>query len=143
MAEISFEDYLALQGIVFEWADSYDNKDWERLRKVLAPALRVDYSIVGYTLFENMPAEEFIGMVSSLEFLGDPLVRTQHLMGAAKYERISDTEITVENRGHGHSFIKHWYKKVDGSWKLAGLCPKVYWNEHRFDKIFVQLPVKN
>lgn len=26
MAEISFEDYLALQGIVFEWADSYDNK---------------------------------------------------------------------------------------------------------------------
>lgn len=123
---------------------------------------QVDYSIVGYTLFENMPAEEFIGMVSSLEFLGDPLVRTQHLMGAAKYERISDTEIvghhqiyaahqrytdltfeTVENRGHGHSFIKHWYKKVDGSWKLAGLCPKVYWNEHRFDKIFVQLPVKN
>lgn len=54
---------------------------------------QVDYSIVGYTLFENMPAEEFIGMVSSLEFLGDPLVRTQHLMGAAKYERISDTEI--------------------------------------------------
>jgi len=25
----------------FEWADSYDSKDWERLRKIVAPTLRV------------------------------------------------------------------------------------------------------
>jgi scytalone dehydratase len=105
-----------------------------------------------------MPAEEFINMMSSHKFLGDPLVRTQHLMGAAKYEQLSETEImghhqiraahqrykshdptTVEHRGHGHSYVKHLYRKIDGSWKLAGVCPKVYWNEHNFDKIFPQL----
>ena len=109
-----------------------------------------------------MPAEEFLDSMSSVEFLGDLHIRTQHFMGAAKYERVSETEIIgnyqiyaahqrytdltlerVENRGHGHSCIKHWYKKIDGSWKLAGLCPRVYWNELRFDKIFVQLPVEN
>jgi scytalone dehydratase len=40
----------------------------------------------------------------------------------------------VKNKAHGHSFIKHWYRKVDRVWKLGGLCPKVYWNEFDFDK---------
>jgi len=26
---------------VYEWADSYDSKDWDRLRKCIAPTLRV------------------------------------------------------------------------------------------------------
>ena len=26
---------------VYEWADSYDSKDWERLRTCIAPTLRV------------------------------------------------------------------------------------------------------
>ncbi|MCJ1399070.1 hypothetical protein MMC11_002272 [Xylographa trunciseda] len=120
--------------------------------------MKVDYSIVGHSRIEDMPMSDFVDMVSSPKFLGDPLVRTQHLMGASKYERVSETEVighhqiraahqrytgpdrlTVENRGHGHSFIKHWYRKVDGVWKLAGLRPEVYWNEHNFEKIFVQL----
>jgi len=155
---ISFEDYLAITEVHFEWADSYDNKDWKRLEKILAPTLLVDYSIVGHSKIEDMPMSEFVEMMSSPKFLGDPLVRTQHLLGASKYERISESEVighhqiraahqrytgpdrlTVENRGHGHSFIKHWYRKVDGVWKLSGLCPQVYWNEHNFEKIFVQL----
>ncbi|MCJ1434978.1 hypothetical protein MMC27_004348 [Xylographa pallens] len=134
--KISFEDYLAIT--------------------------EVDYSIVGHSKIENMPMSDFVAMMSSPKFLGDPLVRTQHLMGASKYERVSDTEIighhqiraahqrytgadrlTVENRGHGHSFIKHWYQKVDGEWKLSGLCPQVYWNEHNFEKIFVQLKAEH
>ena len=99
--------------------------------------------------------------MSSPVFLGDPLIRTQHLMGASRYEKTSETEITghhqiraahqrykpdgvtVENRGHGHSFVMHWYAKVDGQWKLCGLKPEVYWNEHDFDKIFVQLKAKH
>lgn len=34
-------DYLGLMTCVYEWADSYDSKDWDRLRKVIAPTLRV------------------------------------------------------------------------------------------------------
>lgn len=117
--------------------------------------IQVDYTIVGHGCFPEMPAEEFVEMMSSPKFLGDPLVHTQHLMGAAKYEKLSETEvighhqiraahqrytskhqIIVEERGHGHSYVKHWYKKIDGCWRLAGVCPRVYWNEHNFDKIF-------
>ena len=43
-------------------------------------------------------------------------------------------EVTV--KGHAHSFNTHWYKKVDGVWKFAGLCPDIRWGEFDFDKIF-------
>lgn len=98
--------------------------------------------------------------MSAPGFLGDPLVRTQHLIGASRYEWISKTELVgnhqiraahvryndldrskVDYRGHGHSMVRHWYKKESGVWKLAGVCPQVYWNEYDFDKIFPQLHV--
>jgi scytalone dehydratase len=118
----------------------------------------VDYSIVGHKCFPDMDHEEFISMMSSPDFLGDKLVCTQHLMGAAKYEYVSDTEVigyhqiraahqryadldlaTVDHKGHGHSLVRHHYKKIDGVWKLAGVCPRVYWNEFNFEKIFPRL----
>ena len=34
-------DYLSLSEIAFEWSDSYDDKDWKRLRAILAPTLLV------------------------------------------------------------------------------------------------------
>lgn len=34
-------DYLSLSEITFEWGDSYDDKDWMRLRAILAPTLMV------------------------------------------------------------------------------------------------------
>ena len=43
---ITFDDYLGLNHALFEWADSYDAKDWARLSKVVAPTLRVRNSTV-------------------------------------------------------------------------------------------------
>ena len=37
-------DYLTLSEITFEWGDSYDDKDWMRLRAILAPTLMVNPS---------------------------------------------------------------------------------------------------
>lgn len=34
-------DYLGLNAALYEWAESYDSKDWDRLRKCIAPTLRV------------------------------------------------------------------------------------------------------
>jgi hypothetical protein len=34
-------DVLGCQAACFEWADSYDSKDWERLSKCIAPTLKV------------------------------------------------------------------------------------------------------
>jgi len=102
-----------------------------------------------------MPSEEFVAMMSHTGFVGDPLVHTQHHIGASKWQKISNEEVighhqlraahqrytspdlvTVENKGHGHATIKHIYKKIDGVWKFAGLRPRVRWNEYAFDKIF-------
>lgn len=102
-----------------------------------------------------MSAEDFVSMISDEGFLGDPCVKTQHLLGATEWERVSDTEVIghhqlraahnrftgpdmqrVDRRGHGHATNEHFYKKVDGVWKFAGLRPTVRWNEYDFEKIF-------
>ena len=102
-----------------------------------------------------MPAEAFVSMISSDGFLGDPLVKTQHLLGATEWERVSDTEVIghhqlraahlrftdatmqrVDRRGHSHATNEHFYKKVNGVWKFAGLRPTVRFNEYDFEKIF-------
>ncbi|KAI2465938.1 scytalone dehydratase [Annulohypoxylon bovei var. microspora] len=152
---ISFEDYLGLQACLVEWADSYDTKDWDRLRKCIAPTLRVDYRSFLDKLWEAIPAEEFVAMVSQTSVLGDPLLKTQHFIGGTKWEKISETEVVgthqlrvphqrytdasrthVAVKGHAHSTNVHWYRKVDGVWKFAGLNPDIRWSEYDFDKVF-------
>ncbi|KAH8158310.1 hypothetical protein CIB48_g9937 [Xylaria polymorpha] len=153
--DVSFEDYLGLMTCLVDWADSYDTKDWDRLRKCIAPTLRIDYRSFLDKLWEAMPAEEYISMVSSPDVLGDPLLMTQHFIGGTKWERVSDDEIIgvhqlrvphqrytdasrsqVAVKGHAHSTNTHWYKKIDGVWKFAGLDPQIRWFEYDFDRVF-------
>lgn len=37
-------------------------------------------------------------MISSAGFLGDPLLKTQHLLGACEYERIGEKEIMAKQQ---------------------------------------------
>ncbi|KAF2139988.1 uncharacterized protein K452DRAFT_289373 [Aplosporella prunicola CBS 121167] len=152
---ITFDDYLGLCNCLVEWADSYDSKDWERLKKCIAPTLRIDYRSFLDKLWEAMPADEFVAMISSPAVLGDPLLKTQHFIGGTKWEKVSDDEVigvhqlrvphqrytdesrrTVAVKGHAHSTNTHWYKKVNGEWKFAGLCPDIRWGEYDFDQVF-------
>ena len=94
-------------------------------------------------------------MVTDENFLGDPCVKTQHLLGFAKWNKLSETEVvgyyqlravhqvytdadlkTVKLRGHSHATNELYYKKVGGVWKFAGLKPRVLWNEYQFEKVF-------
>ena len=130
-------------------------QDWPRLRKIISPTLRIDYRSFLDKLWEALPADDFIAMVSDKKVLGDPRLMTQHFCGASTFEKVSDTEIigyhqlrvphqkyTDETRsqvmlkGHAHSSNQHWYKKVDGEWKFAGLNPTIRWGEYDFDKVF-------
>ena len=130
-------------------------KDWKRLEGVIAPTLLIDYRSFLDKIWEAMPAAEFVQMASDPNVLGDPLLKTQHFIGGTRWEKVSDTEIigwhqlrvphqkyTDESRakvavkGHAHSTNKHWYKKVDGEWKFAGLSPDIRWFEYDFDKVF-------
>lgn len=102
-----------------------------------------------------MLAADFLAMITNDNFLGDPCVKTQHLLGAHYWERISDTHVIghhqiraahqvytgpdleeVKLRGHSHATNTHYYTKVDGVWKFAGLKPTVRWNEHEFEQVF-------
>lgn len=102
-----------------------------------------------------MSADEFVKMASDPNVLGNPLLRTQHFFGVTRWERVSDTEVIgyhqlrvphqvytdatlkeVAVKGHAHSSNTHWYRKVDGVWKFAGLCPDIRWTEYDFDKVF-------
>lgn len=167
----TFDDVMGCQTAVYEWADSYDSKvcclsyipfdgadnrqDWDRLRKCIAPTLRIDYRSFLDKIWEEMPAEEFVTMASDPNVLGNPLLKTQHFIGGTRWEKTAEDEITgyhqlrvphqkytdetrstVAVKGHAHSANTHWYRKVDGVWKFAGLSPDIRWFEYDFDKVF-------
>ena len=44
-------DMIGCMSACFEWADSYDSKDWERLKNCIAPTLRVRYTLPKYLPF--------------------------------------------------------------------------------------------
>jgi len=155
--QLTFEDYCGLNKALFEWADSYDSKDWVRLSKCIAPTLRIDYRSFLGKIWEAMPAEEYLKMASDPNVLGDPLLMTQHFIGGTYYEKVSETEAIgyhqlrvphqrwtdatrtqVAVKGHAHSHNTHWYTKIDGEWKFAGLNPNIRWGEYDFDAIFAQ-----
>lgn len=58
---------------------------------------------------------------------------------------------TEKLKGQSHATNEHYYTKVDGVWKFAGLKPKVRINEFEFEKVFKgsykedssAVPVKN
>ena len=130
-------------------------QDWPRLRAAVAPTIRVDYRSFLNKLWEALPADEYVAMASDPHVLGDPLLKTQHFIGSSKWEKVSDTEVIgwhqlrvphqrytdetktqVAVKGHAHGTNQHWYKKVDGKWKFAGLAVEIKWGEFDFDKVF-------
>lgn len=135
--------------------------------------MRVDYRAFLGKLWEAMPADEYVAMASDPHVLGDPLLMTQHFVGVSKWERVSETEVVgyhqlrvphqrykdasrqqVAIKGHAHGSNKHWYQKIDGKWKFAGIQVEMRWGEFDFEKLFssgrdkytevkVDLPVEN
>lgn len=118
---------------------------------------QVDYRSFLDKMWEAMPSDEFVIMASNPAVLGNPLLKTQHFIGGTKWEKVSDDEIIgwhqlrvphqkykdatmkeVAVKGHAHSTNQHWYKKVDGVWKFAGLSPDIRWSEYDFDKVFAE-----
>jgi scytalone dehydratase len=121
----------------------------------LTDILQIDYRSFLGKIWEAMPASDFVAMASDPNVLGDPLLMTQHFIGGSRWEKVSDTEVigyhqlrvphqrwtdatrtAVAVKGHAHSHNTHWYRKVDGVWKFAGLCPDIRWGEYEFDQVF-------
>jgi scytalone dehydratase len=142
-------DYLEIRNAAFEWGESYDTKDWDRLRRCLAPSIRLDFRSLRGELHENISPDEYVAILSGMHLLGDPRVKTQHLMGASSWECLSDGSVhvwhqirvahqryadeelsAVVNKGHGYGATQHWYRKIEGVWKIEGVVPKLEWSEY-------------
>ncbi|UKZ94641.1 uncharacterized protein TrAFT101_009496 [Trichoderma asperellum] len=145
--DISLQDYLAIRNIAFEWAESYDTKDWDRLQKCLAPSVRLDFRSLHGALHENLSPGEYSTILFGM--IGDKRLKTQHLLGGSQWERLNDGAIRVAyqirvahqryvdeslgrvaNKGHGHGVTTHWYRKFNEVWKLEGVAPKLEWDEY-------------
>lgn len=59
-------------------------------------------------------------------------VRTEY----KRYKTLEKKE--VEATGVGLTLMEHYYKKIDGEWKLAGTKPGTRMNDFNFDKIFTE-----
>ena len=148
-------DLNGLQKCVFDWADSYDQKDWTRLAGNVAPEIDLDYRALGLHRWPSLPLADYIAIMSAPNFLGNPAVMCQHLIGASHYTWVGTNEIegkhqiraahqvytdatrkVVKLKGHAHGTNTHRYKKIGGQWKLAGLAPKILWSEYDFDEVW-------
>ncbi|CRG88298.1 hypothetical protein PISL3812_05327 [Talaromyces islandicus] len=142
-------DYLEIRNVAFEWAQSYDTKDWELLRKCLAPSTRLDFRSLQGELHEDLSPDAYAEILSSAKYLGSKRLKTQHLLGVSKWERLDDGSVkvahqirvahqryaddalsTVANKGHAHGVTTHWFRKIDGHWKLEGVAPKLEFFEY-------------
>ena len=101
-----------------------------------------------------MPSDEFVSMITNENILGNPLVKTQHFLGEAKYWRTGTDSFAGEHqiraahqryqpdgkgvagRSHSHGSIRHFYTRVDGQWKFGGLEIVGSWYEHHQEKVF-------
>jgi scytalone dehydratase len=108
-----------------------------------------------------MPVDEFLQLTSDPKFLGDSRIKTQHLIGAQKWEKVSDDEMIAHHqmrvahqkyadktltevalKGHAHGKCSTRFRKIDGEWKWAGLQPEIRWSEYDHDKIFADGEMK-
>ncbi|TVY86692.1 Scytalone dehydratase, partial [Lachnellula willkommii] len=88
--DITISDYLELNNVAYEWASSYDTKDWTRLRRCLAPSITLDFRSLQGSLHERLSPEAFVAILADVKLLGDKRMKTQHLLGGAKWERLGD-----------------------------------------------------
>ena len=142
-------DYLAIRNVAFEWAESYDTKDWDRLRRCLAPSIRLDFRALRMALHEHLSPDEFVAIISDAKVIGNPRLKTQHFLGGAQWECLNDGTVqvwhqirvahqryvdddlaVVANKGHAHGATQHCYRKIDGTWKLEGVTPRLEWTEY-------------
>ncbi|KAF2653723.1 Scytalone dehydratase [Lophiostoma macrostomum CBS 122681] len=147
--DIPISDYLAIRNLAFEWSESYDTKDWPRLRLALAPSVSLDFRSLRGELHDSLSPDEYVAILSSTKLLGDPRMKTQHFLGASKWESLCDGSVQVDhqirvahqrykdedllevvNKGHGHGVTRHVYRKVTGSWKIVGVAPSLNWFEY-------------
>ncbi|KAL9051500.1 MAG: hypothetical protein Q9162_005973 [Coniocarpon cinnabarinum] len=130
------------------WSDTYDSKDWNRLKQILGPAIRLDFRDLRGPLQENLSPDQYVAIIANKKVIGDPRVKTQHLIGGGHWSTPGDGTVQVWwqlrvahqrfasedmaktiNKGHAHGYNQQTYQKINGAWKIVGIKVKVDWVE--------------
>ncbi|KAB8265390.1 conidial pigment biosynthesis scytalone dehydratase Arp1 [Aspergillus pseudonomiae] len=144
---------LACQHLLYNWANSIDTKAWASLLALFAPMIDVDYSALGLLKAAAVQPALYVRQVSSPRQLGNPDIQTQHMIGACKWTRESESharvafQILAAHRrepqagdaailatGHGVNTMD--FAQIDGEWKIAALKVGVLWVEGDINDIF-------
>ncbi|KAH7127815.1 hypothetical protein B0J13DRAFT_141673 [Dactylonectria estremocensis] len=138
--DYSFADERAFREITFQWAIAWDKKEPATLESIAAPEIIVDLKelVPGGTV-EAMTAKALAERTFATYHLGDPRLKTQHMLGAVTFKRISESEATgdwqcrtLHTRNFDDGTAKDWdscgymefrYVLIDGGWKLGGTRP--------------------
>ncbi|KAF2480449.1 Scytalone dehydratase, partial [Neohortaea acidophila] len=99
-------------------------------------------------LQDGFTPDQFAAIIADRKVIGDPRVKTQHLLGGGSWSSPGDGTVqvwrqrrvahqryeaedmaVVVNKGHGHGANQHTYRKIDGIWKIVGVNAKNGWVE--------------
>ncbi|KAH8724904.1 hypothetical protein GQ44DRAFT_827028 [Phaeosphaeriaceae sp. PMI808] len=142
----SFEDERQFREIAFKWTIAWDTKDLSAFVAISAPEIVADYREYLATVGEIRTKPEIVfKSLFGPETLGNPNMKTQHLLGAQIFTRISETEAKGNwqaRANHVRTFkngrVAIWdssaiveltYVKIDGQWKLGGWRPHTQLSE--------------
>ncbi|KAL2851924.1 hypothetical protein BJY01DRAFT_244858 [Aspergillus pseudoustus] len=115
--KVHFEDWQAMSEVTFEWADSYDSKQWVRLEAITAPHITLDYSESTCKKYDKIPRADFLINVT--------------------YRRwVDENRKEVEAKSEGLLIMTHHYVKIDGVWKLSGTTAHGRLGDLKLDKVF-------
>ena len=126
---------------------------------IVADFTLVSYAKVTSVRYDDLPALELLSMASNTLFLGDPLVDSQHLIGAAaewvkasdgvaigfhqtraahtRWMREEKSGVAATGHGPGPGHIEVLYRKVHGAWKWSGITTHMRWNGHEWENVFL------
>ncbi|PYI07838.1 scytalone dehydratase [Aspergillus sclerotiicarbonarius CBS 121057] len=102
---------LQCQNTLFDWAESIDSKSWSQLHSLFAAKISVDYGSLGGVDNNNLSTPEaFVASCANPDKLGNPEISTQHLIGACRWEEVSEKKWSVSFQIR----VAHWRSREGG-----------------------------
>ncbi|KAF2168628.1 hypothetical protein M409DRAFT_21373 [Zasmidium cellare ATCC 36951] len=125
----------------------------------MAPQVTLDYTEVFGYKNDSLTPEAYVETFPSPDMLGNPNVKTQHLLVASTVRQLSST-IAVAGRqiramhvlynpdtkkeiarSSGHGVLQFTYEKVEGVWKIAGLKASNDFFDNEMRGVFPSFPI--
>ena len=89
---IDFPLHQTLTRLTYDWAESYDSKDFKLFASIMAPTVTLDYTEGWGQPPVTLQSAELIKLLSSENSIGG-LVDGMHVIGGSKYDRTSEDEV--------------------------------------------------